>query len=371
MARFSISWMLVAEAMRLALFASTEPWELIGLLVLTTLPPYIELVRRGKSTRVYVLHMALFVGLLVTGWAFADAGGDGLSTAAAVLLLAAILVRSGTVPVHLWVADLVENGSFGTAVLYLTPIAGVYAAVRLVLPTAPDWALQVISVFSLVTAVYSAGLAVVQKEARRFFAYLFLSHASLVLVGLELRTSMSLTGALCLWVSVALSLGGLGLTLRAVEARFGRLTFDQYRGLYEHSPALAVCFLLTGLGSVGFPGTLGYVAAELMVDGAIEANPWVGVVMTLTAALNGIAIVRVYFLLFTGGRHVSAIPLGISPRERIAVFTLAALILGGGLFPQPGVISRHKAAEDILQTRKPAPAEHPHPAEHSEAGAGK
>ena len=39
---------------------------------------------------------------------------------------------------------------------------------------------------SLVTAVYAAGMAVVQREARRFFAYLFLSHASLVLVGLEL-----------------------------------------------------------------------------------------------------------------------------------------------------------------------------------------
>ncbi|HJZ60391.1 MAG TPA: proton-conducting transporter membrane subunit [Gemmataceae bacterium] len=356
MARFSFAWMLAAESVRLALFAVKGPWLLIGFLALNTLPPYFELLKRGKPTRIYVVHMALFVVLLVSGWACADTGGKALSALAAVLLLAAILIRSGTVPAHLWVADLFEHCTFGTALLFVTPIAGVYAAVRLVLPVAPDWVLQSIGVFSLVTAVYAAGMAVVQREARRFFAYLFLSHASLILVGLELHTSLSLTGALCLWFSVALSLGGLGLTLRAVEARFGRMTLDRYHGLYEHSPALAVCFLLTGLGSVGFPGTLGYVAAEVLVDGAIEANLSIGVGMALVAAINGIAIVRAYFLLFTGGRHVSTVSLGITPRERFAVLTLAALILGGGLYPQPGVVSRHKAAEAILRERT-GPAE--------------
>ena len=63
---------------------------------------------------------------------------------------------------------------------------------------------------------------------------------------------------------------------------------------------LAVCFLLTGLASVGFPGTLGFVATEILVDGAIEANPYVGVGVAVAAAINGIAVVRAYFRLFTG-----------------------------------------------------------------------
>ena len=364
-ARFSFAGLLAAEAVRLATFAVVDPWPLIALLALGTVQPYLELKRRGKSTRVYVLHMALFVGLLTLGWALAegDRPVDLRPATAYILLLVAVLVRSGTVPAHLWVADLFENASFGNALLFVTPIAGVYAAVRLVVPVCPDWVLHGIGVFSLVTAAYAAGLAVVQTEARRFFAYLFLSHASLILVGLELHTPISLTGALALWISVALSLGGLGLTLRAVEARFGRLSLTEFRGLYEHSPALAVCFLLTGLGSVGFPGTLGFVAAELLVDGAVGANLAVGVVMVLVAALNGIAVVRAYFLIFTGGRHVSAVPLGITRRERFAVLTLAALILGGGLAPQAGIESRHRAAEALLEQRaKPGAAPAPPPA---------
>ena len=151
---------------------------------------------------------------------------------------------------------------------------------------------------------------------------------------------MSLTGSLCLWFSVILSLAGFGLTLRAVESRFGRLSLPSFHGLYEHSPTLAVCFLLTGLASVGFPGTLGFISTELLVDGAVEVNPTVGVVVVAAAALNGIAVVRAYLHLFTGGRHVSTVWLGIGTRERIAVLTLAAMILGGGLFPQPGVTTR-------------------------------
>ena len=149
-----------------------------------------------------------------------------------------------------------------------------------------------------------------------------------------------------------LSLGGFGLTLRALEARFGRLSLFEYHGLYEHSPTLAVCFLLTGLAAVGFPGTLGFISTELLVDSAVEASPYVGIVVIAAAAMNGIAVMRAYFLLFTGARHASTVSLGIVLRERVAVLSLSALILGGGLFPQLGVATRRRAAEAILEDRR-------------------
>ena len=148
-----------------------------------------------------------------------------------------------------------------------------------------------------------------------------------------------------------LSLGGFGLTLRALEARFGRVSLTDYHGLYEHSPSLAVFFLLTGLASVGFPGTIGFISVELLVDSAVNANLYVGIAVVTASALNGIAVVRAYFLLFTGARHVSTVSLGTGLRERIGVLTLSALILAGGIFPQPGVTDRHRAAVEILEDR--------------------
>ena len=65
--------------------------------------------------------------------------------------------------------DLFEKATFGTALLFVAPMTGAYAVMRLVFPIAPDWALQSIAIVSLVTAVYAGCMTLVQHEARRFF----------------------------------------------------------------------------------------------------------------------------------------------------------------------------------------------------------
>lgn len=350
MGRFSFAGLLAGGAVRLAAFACVEPWVLVGLLALDAVLPAFELRRRGRPGRLYALHAGLFVGLLVAGWACVG-GAGGPTEAGSVLLLAAVLVRTGAVPAQVWVTDVFASGSFGTAVLFATPLVGVYAGVRLALPVAPAWALTGLGFVALGTAVYAAGMGMVQTDARRFAAYLFVSHAALVLTGLGLHTPFAVTGALVMWLSTALALTGLGLTLRAVEARVGGLSLTAYRGLYDQSPGLAVCFLLTGLAAVGFPGTSGFVAVELLVDEAVGAHLAIGLGVVVAAALNGIGVVRVYLLLFTGRRPTTGVALGMTPRERAAVLTLVALILGGGLFPQAYLETRHRAAGAVLRGR--------------------
>lgn len=354
MRRFPFARNLVAEAVLLALLGCREPWPVIGMLAVQTVLPWIELRSRQRSTRAFSLHMGLSVGLFVGGWWMLD--GAGMETEPSVwaigMLLAAVLIRSGLFPLHCWMTDLFENATLGTSLLFVTPMAGVYATVRLVLPIAPDWAMQGLAIWSLVTAVYAAGMALVQREARRFFCYFFLSHSSLVLTGLQVGTPLGLTGSLCSWLAVGLSLGGFGLTLRALESRTGRLSLADYHGLYEHMPTLAAFFLITGLASIGFPGTIGFIATELLIDGTVGVYPIEGLFVVFTAALNSIAVLVAYFRLFTGARHVATIPLNARWPERIAVLALTVLILGGGLWPQSGVASRYHAATQILARRQ-------------------
>lgn len=355
MQRVAPSWMLASEAIRLTTFACVEPWPLAALMILGVLPTLVEMVQRGERTRVYLIHMLLFSTLLLIGTASVTSAEP--STAGIVALLVAVLIRAGTFPLHCWVTDLFRRGSFGQSMLFLTPLSAVYVAIRLVLPTAPDWALRWIGLASIFTSVYAACMACVQRDTRGFFAYFYLSQSALVLVGLELHTAISLTGALSLWLSVSMAICGIGLTIRSLEARHGRLNLKEFHGLYEQSPALAVGFLLTGLACVGFPGTLGFVAGELLVDGAIETHVGTGLAVVLATAFNGIAVMRVYFLLFTGRRPASTLKLNIGRREQVAVLTLVALLIGGGLAPQPGIASRHEAAEAIIAEREKLSAE--------------
>lgn len=355
--RFSFGLNLVSEGIVLATFScDNNTWGIITLLSLAAIPPFIELRARNKPTRVYLIHMGLFVALLIGGQLLIDSYDGQIPPDWAVLpLLAAVLIRSGIIPFHCWVTDLFEHASFGTALLFVTPITGAYAAVHLILPIAGDSLLRVLGLISLITAVYTAGMALVQREARRLFCYLFLSHSALVLMGLEMLQPYGLTGALCVWLSVGLSLGGFGLVLRALESRRGRLLLHDFQGLYEQTPTLAVCFALLGLASVGFPGTIGFIGMEMLVDGAVETYPSVGIAVVIATALNGIAVIHTYFIIFTGTQHRSMISLQIGWRERTAVLGLAALILLGGIIPQPGVHSRHLASQEILRERATHP----------------
>jgi NADH-quinone oxidoreductase subunit M len=331
-----------------------EPWLLITLLGLGTLPTYFELLDRGRSTTMFVTYQGLFVVLMVVGWGVVkvEGGQEKEHTLMAIVpLLMAVLIRTGIAPFHSWVPDLFEKSSFGSALLFVTPLVGVYAAVRLVVPIAPDWVMRSMAVVSVVTAVYAGGLALVQTEGRRLFSFLYISHAAVILIGLEMVTVQGLTGALCVWMSVALSLTGFGLVLRAVEARCGRVLLTSYHGLYEHMPMLAISFLLVGLASVGFPGTMGYVGGELLVDGAVTTFWPAGLAIVIAAALSGIAVVRAYFLIFTGTRHITSVSLKMGRREKIAILTLVVLLLAGGLFPQFNIAARHHAAKQLLEDR--------------------
>ncbi|MFO0078695.1 MAG: proton-conducting transporter membrane subunit [Planctomycetota bacterium] len=351
--RVSFGGVLLNQALGLTIFSAHEPWLLIGLLSLSVLTPWYELVQRGKPTGVYLTHLVPFVLFLWAGWWLVAGNPEGAwwHYCGGVLLVLAVLLRSGVAPLHCWMTDLVEHAPFGSSILFVTPMAGAYAAVRLVVPEAPDWSLKLLVWAPMLTSLYAAGMALVQKELRRFFVYLFLSHASLVLVGLETATTEALAGGLSVWFATSLSLAGFGLTLRSVESRLGRISLADYHGLFEHMPTLAVLCLLTGLASVGFPGTIGFVATELLVDGVIHRYPWTGVAIVLAAALNGISVLKVYFRLFTGPRHSTSICLRARPAERLAVLLLVAVMIGGGIYPQPFLASRFRAAEHLLGER--------------------
>jgi NADH-quinone oxidoreductase subunit M len=363
--RFSFSRTLVSLSLLLATLCSLEPWPIIGLVSISIVPMYLELKSRNRPTRVFLFHLGLSTLLLIAGWLVIQSGSPSRQTPwVFVPVVVAILIRGGIAPFHCWVADLFEHATFGRALLFVSPMLGAYVAVRLLLPLAPALVLEAVGLLALATAVYASSMALVQREARRFFCYIFLSHSALVSVGIDTARPLGLTGALCVWLSVALSLSGFGLTLRLLEARHGRLTLSGYHGLYEHTPLLAICFFLTGMASIGFPGTFGFLGSELLVEGALQGYPLVGGAVVVASALNGIAVVKSYFLLFTGTRHVSSVPLGIGMRERLAVLSLSALILGGGLFPQPGVASRYHAATSILSKRQAteeATPQHPQP----------
>jgi NADH-quinone oxidoreductase subunit M len=91
----------------------------------------------------------------------------------------------------------------------------------------------------------------------------------------------------------------------------------------------------------------------------VEAYPFSGAAVVVASALNGVAIIRSFFQVFAGPAKTTAVSMQLLPREKAVVLSLATLIVLGGIFPQPGVRSRHDAALDLLTHRDSALVEEP------------
>jgi len=349
--------LLLAAFIHAAALTCDHAGGLVGLLLLGALLPLWDLGDRARPLRGYVLHMILFAGLLVAGWRALEAGDTARGLG---WLLLALLVRGGIVPLHGWVPRLFQGAAFGTAMVFVLPVVEGIVAVRLLLPVAPVWMLDWAAVACLVTAVYGGAMAVVQDEVRKFYAHLCLSQTSLLLFALMLHTANSLTAALCLWISMPLALAGLAFAVRALEARFGALSLREHHGYYEQVPGLAICFLVAGLASVGFPGTIGFVPMELLISGSVEHGLGVSFTLAVAAMLNGIAILRAYFALFTGKRPTTSVSLQATAGERAGIVLIVVLVFLGGWF-SPGVVaSRHHTAGKLLERKANGPAGAPH-----------
>lgn len=275
--------------------------------------------------------------------------GSRLELVALCLLVAGAMIRKGIFPAHAWVPALFEHGRLGPAILFSSPQVGTYAVAVLVVPRAPAELLRVIAILSLFTGVYAAAQAVVQRSARRACAYLFVSQSALVMAGLDCTSHEALTGALVLWLSSSISFAGIGRCLVVLEARRGQLDLTRRYGAHERKPVLAGSFLLLGLSYSGFPGTLGFVGEELLLGGAVGTFPWLGFLVVASSALTGIAVLRMYFSLFTG-RSTEA-PMVLQRSESVGFIAVVAVLLMTGLVPAPLVASRERAGERILVER--------------------
>jgi NADH-quinone oxidoreductase subunit M len=322
-------------------------WTVSNLLFVSALP----LTEHDRARRVARAYLWTGTSFLALGIALAFCGSGPVRVVGFWLVIGAVLVRKGILPFHAWIPEVFDAGRMGPIIRFSAPQLGSYVAVVLVVPHASAGMLRTLAILSLLTAVYGAALALVQRDARRACGYLFVSQSALVLAGLDCTSPQALAGSLVLWVSSALAFTGLTRTVLALEVRRGRLDLTRYHGGYEQMAPLAVSFLILGLACTGFPGTLGFIGQEMLTEGALQEFPAMGFFVVAASALTGVAVLRMYFSLFCG---VRAAPLrqALLRREVLAFGAVTALLVVGGLLPRPVIASRLQASHAILQDRR-------------------
>jgi NADH-quinone oxidoreductase subunit M len=366
----SVRRTLLGFAATLALFATSHPLGLVLLWVATALPTWrsVRMTPGGRSAaRVFAIYMSVALASMVagTGMLVADPPWERssglLGTAGGWLVAVAVMIRKGIVPFHSWYPALFSGAAMSAALRATQPQVAAYTAVRLLVGHADGvpHELDVLSMLALVTAVYGGALAIAQRDLRGFIGALAMSQSALVLAGLSGTLPMELTGAFCVWISSGLAITGIGLVTWALESRAGEISLDTLQGRFWDAPALAAFFLLFGMAAIGFPGTLSFVADDLIVAGSLEEHVGAGLMVIASTVLCGIAVMRCWFTVFGGPTGTDNPRHAILSRERASFTVLLAVLFGLGLWPGPLVRCLDRAAGQILRVPAPDPVPDP------------
>lgn len=340
--------MLLVLAVAHVFVATSEPWILAALWTVSAALAWRELratADRRATARVFGIHHAVSSACLLLGAILVATGHAGWAIP---LLLGAIAIREAIVPVHGWFPTFVERAPLGMVVAFAAPQLGVYAHLELFTEGLPAATAHGVAVFGAVTAVLAGALGTVQIDARRALAWLMMSQSGLVAFGLENSEPAGQIGALVTWQVLAVATSGFAMTLAALEARRGTLSLHGPGGSFARTPRMAVAFLILGFASVGLPGTLGFIAEDLLVQGSVEEYPLQAFALIIATALNGITVMRCFFALFSGSRNHVGEP-DLVGRERVALTLAIAALVFTGLWPQ-ALLALHETGAAVLST---------------------
>ena len=302
----------------------------------------------------------LLAGILLLGWNHAAATGGVWSfdlpalletpvperrqSLIFILLFAGLAVRLALFPLHSWLPIVAKHGTVAVGVVFLVGVkVGIYALLRFVLPLLPaaaqQWAGAVIAL-GLIGMVYGALLAFIRTDLRRLLAFAVISHTGALIAGLFALNASGLRGGLLLSLNLGLAAAGLFIVAGLLYHRLGTTRFHRLGGLFDAAPLIGLTFLVAMLGSIAMPGTPGFEAAHLALEGIFESRGW-GVAI-LAASGNVLAagyLLWAYQRIFLA-RHPKGVTLplvDLRSQELIVAGLLCAVIIGVGLYADPWI----------------------------------
>ena len=253
---------------------------------------------------------------------------------------ASFAVKMPMWPVHTWLPDAhVEAPTAGSVILagVLLKMGG-YGFLRFslpMLPAASAYFADMMFWLSVIAIVYTSLVALVQEDMKKLIAYSSVAHMGFVTLGIFTANVQGLQGAVFQMISHGLISGALFLCVGVVYDRLHTRELGRYGGIVRNMPRYATFFMIFMLGSVGLPGTSGFVGEFLSLLGAFEANTTVAFCATSGVVLGAAYMLVLYRRVVFGpqlNQDAAAMP-DLNRIETGLFVPLALMVVALGVFP--------------------------------------
>ena len=262
--------------------------------------------------------------------------GTTLALAGAAFLLVGFAFKVAAVPFHMWTPDVYEGAPTAvTAFMSVGAKVGGFAAMLrifvMALPNLGDTWIGAVAAIATLTLIVGNVVALAQTNIKRLLAYSSIAHAGYILIAVAASAKVpDAVGAALFYMFAYLftTLGAFGVVI-ALEHKWGEGThLDDYKGLGQRSPALALAMAFFMLSLTGIPPTGGFSGKLYVFRTALEADLlWLTLVGVVTSVISGYYYLRVVYLMFfeEGEGAVEIKPL---LGTAVAITVIATALLG-------------------------------------------
>ncbi len=299
------------------------------------------------SSAIFLMGLSIVYGL-AGSLSYSEIAASLISTGNSIglivalgFVIAGIGFKLSLVPFHLWTAD-VYQGAPTSVTSYLSVISKGSAAFAFMVvlqqafgeayPQVWEWML-----YAVIIATTTIGnlFAIRQRNLKRFLAFSSVSQAGYIMLGVIGNNELSTT-ALMFYILVYIfsNLAAFGV-IGAVENATGKVSMDDYNGLYKTNPRLAVTMMLAMFSLAGIPPFAGFFSKFFIFTGALGAGTPAMYVLVFIALLNTIVSLYYYLLvvkaMFINESDAPIATFRSSCSERLGMWISTAGILFLGL----------------------------------------
>jgi len=278
-----------------------------------------------------------------------------LDKIALVLLIAALAMKAGVVPMHMWLPDAYGKApSSVTLILVGATQASLYGVFRVcftiyggainLTPISVGWILVILGIITMLLGV---AMAIIQTDFKRLIAFGAVAEIGYILLGIGtglvvmLNPEMTATGLAAMKGGIfhimndALDVGLLFLVAGAIYYATKETSLNKLGGLARNMKYTTVFFIIGLLAVAGMPPMNGFASKLLIYESTYQLNPILSIIAILSSIMLLAIFVKVFHSVFLGPalpkfENVKEVPKSML----IAMGTIATIIIIFGLFPE-------------------------------------
>lgn len=281
----------------------------------------------------------------------------------AILLFIGAIGKSAQIPLYTWLPDAMAGPTPVSALIHAATMvtAGIYLVIRakLLFVLSPV-SLEIVAFVGILTALWSATIALKQNDIKKILAYSTISQLGLMFFALGLG---AFGAALFHLVTHAFFKALLFLCAGSViHALSGEQDIRAMGGLKTKIPVTFYTMLIGALAIAGIPPLSGFFSKDGILAAALHVHPMLWLLGLIVSLFTVFYIFRLIYLVFYRefrGSETIAAHIHESPGVMtIPLLLLAILSIAGGIINIPGLFGGNQWLDKFIGTIIPESSEH-------------